>query len=60
VSATQDADLVWLHGMGRAIESNLYARFTCDAAWTGVLKDDEVATRMGGKLFDCVFRFRPA
>ena len=60
VSATQDADLVWLHGMGRAIESNLYARFGCDAAWTAVLKDDEVATQMGGRLFDCVFRFRPA
>jgi type II pantothenate kinase len=60
VAATQDADLVWLHGMGRAIESNMYARFGCDAAWTAVLKDDEVATQMGGKLFDCVFRFRVA
>lgn len=58
VAAARDADLVMLHGMGRAVESNFHARFRCDALWTAVLKDEAVAARMGGRLFDCVLRFR--
>lgn len=60
VDATRDADLIMLHGMGRSIESNYHARFTCDALHTAVLKDKGVARRLGGQVFDCVFRFRPA
>jgi uncharacterized protein with ATP-grasp and redox domains len=60
VSLAADADLVVLHGMGRAVESNFQARFSCDALWVAVLKDEAVAARVGGRLFDCVFRFRPA
>ena len=59
VSAVRDADLIALHGMGRGLETNFHARFSCNALWTGVLKDEGVATYMGGKLFDCVFRFHP-
>ena len=58
VDATRDADLILLHGMGRGIESNYRARFTCDALHTAVLKDEGVARRLGGRVFDCVFRFR--
>ncbi|MCK4341315.1 MAG: DUF89 family protein [Phycisphaerae bacterium] len=57
VAATADADLIMLHGMGRAIESNFHARFSCAVLRTAVLKDEAVAARYGGKLFDCVFRF---
>jgi type II pantothenate kinase len=59
LAASRDADLVFLHGMGRAIETNFRARFACDTVWSAVLKDEAVAQRMGGKLFDCVFRFGP-
>lgn len=57
VAATADADLLILHGMGRAIESNFHAHFTCDTLWSAVIKDAHVAGRIGGKLFACVFRF---
>jgi type II pantothenate kinase len=59
VRATAAADLIILHGMGRAVESNFHARFHCDVVRTAILKDEAVAARVGGKLFDCVFRFEP-
>ena len=59
VAAVTDADLLILHGMGRAIESNFHARFTCDTLWSAVIKDKHVAARIGGDLFACVFRFAP-
>lgn len=60
VAATADADLIILHGMGRGIESNWHARFGCDVLRTAVLKDEDVARRVGGRLFDCVFCYRRA
>jgi uncharacterized protein with ATP-grasp and redox domains len=60
VARTADADLVILHGMGRSVESNRRARFACDALWSAVLKDERVAAHVGGKLYDCIFRFSPA
>ncbi len=60
VDATADADLIYLHGMGRGIESNFHAAFICDQLTTAVLKDESVAARIGGSLFDCVFRWRRA
>ncbi len=56
--AAADADLVILEGMGRGVESNLDARFTCDALNVAMLKDIAVADRCGGKMFDVVCRFR--
>ena len=54
----RDADLIVLQGMGRAIETNLHARFvTCDALRIGMIKHAEVAACLGGSLFDCVCRF---
>ena len=58
--AAADADLVILEGMGRGVESNLKASFTCDAVKLAMLKDEAVARRCGGKLFDVVCRFRAA
>lgn len=60
VALTADADLIHLHGMGRGIESNFHVPFTCDTLTTAVLKDDAVAAHLGGRVFDCVFRFEPA
>lgn len=60
VDAVADADLIILHGMGRAIESNSEAFFSCNSLRAAVLKDQAVARRMGARLFDCVFRFEVA
>lgn len=43
--------------MGRAIETNLRARFTCDSLKLGMVKHAEVATCLGGDLYDCVCKF---
>ncbi|KAI3795643.1 hypothetical protein L1987_38299 [Smallanthus sonchifolius] len=52
-----DADLVVLEGMGRGIETNLYAQFRCDSLKIGMVKHPEVAQFLGGRLYDCVFKF---
>ncbi len=53
-AAAADADLVILEGMGRAVESNLRARFRCDALKLAMIKDLKTAQWLGGKLFDVV------
>ncbi len=60
VAQTRDADLIHLHGMGRAVESNSEARFYCDCLRSAVLKDEAVAKRLGAQVFDCVFRYTAA
>jgi len=57
-AAARDADLVILEGMGRGVESNLDAQFTCDALNIAMLKDTAVAARCRGKVFDVACRFR--
>lgn len=55
-----DADLVILEGMGRGIETNLYAQMRCDSIKIGMVKHPEVAQFLGGRLYDCVFKFNEA
>jgi type II pantothenate kinase len=55
--AARDADLVILEGMGRSVESNFEAAFDCDCLKLALLKDQAVAERIRGKLFDAVCRF---
>ncbi|PKA60375.1 Uncharacterized protein AXF42_Ash008435 [Apostasia shenzhenica] len=52
-----DADLVVLEGMGRAIETNLYVQMKCDSIKIGMVKHPEVAQFLGGRLYDCVFKY---
>jgi type II pantothenate kinase len=52
-----ETDLVILEGMGRAVETNLEALFTCDSLKLAMIKDKLVAQRRGGKLFDTVCKF---
>ncbi|XP_021713863.1 uncharacterized protein At2g17340-like [Chenopodium quinoa] len=52
-----DADLVILEEMGRGIETNLYAQFKCDSIKIGMVKHPEVAQFLGGRLYDCVFKY---
>ena len=56
--AATDADLVIIEGMGRGVESNLNASFTCDAVNLAMIKDPMVAKYNQGKLYDVVCRFR--
>jgi uncharacterized protein with ATP-grasp and redox domains len=57
-SAAENADLVILEGMGRGVESNLDAQFTCDTLNIAMIKDTAVARRLGGRVFDVVCGFR--
>ncbi len=57
-AAAADADLVIIEGMGRGVESNLDAAFTCDAANLAMIKDHMIAKQLNGKLYDVVCRFR--
>eukprot|EP00741_Cyanophora_paradoxa_P020883 tig00021318_g20161.t1 len=58
----RDADLLVLEGMGRGVETNLRAAFTCDALHLAMVKHKEVAEFLGGHLYDvvCCFKPRPA
>jgi len=58
-AAAEDADCVIIEGMGRAIESNLDAKFNVDCIRLAVLKDAVVAERNGGGLYDCVCKYTP-
>ncbi|CAJ1976399.1 unnamed protein product [Sphenostylis stenocarpa] len=53
----KDVDLVILEGMGRGIESNLYAQFTCDSLNIAMVKHREVAEFLGARLYDCVIKY---
>jgi len=55
-----DADLIFLEGMGRGLESNFDAAFNVDAVKLCMIKIEMVAKRHGGKLYDTVLRFDPA
>eukprot|EP00123_Amoebidium_parasiticum_P016109 comp23291_c3_seq1/m.38208 comp23291_c3_seq1/g.38208 ORF comp23291_c3_seq1/g.38208 comp23291_c3_seq1/m.38208 type:complete len:827 (-) comp23291_c3_seq1:535-3015(-) len=57
---SRTADLVVLEGMGRAIHTNLYARFTCDTLKLATIKSVKVAELLGGKMYDVVCRYEPA
>ncbi len=57
-AASADADLVIIEGMGRGIESNLDAAFSCDAVNIAMIKDPAVGARVGGKVYDVVLRYR--
>lgn len=58
--AADDADLLVLEGMGRALETNYRHRFTCDTLKLAMIKEQHVADVLGGKLYDVVCRFDAA
>lgn len=59
-AAAAGADLVVLEGMGRALESNWTARFTCACWRLAIIKDAKVAGHHGGRVYDCVCRMSGA
>lgn len=56
--AEDPPDLVVLEGMGRGIESNFDAEFSCESINVAMVKDRGVAMGIGGELYDLVFRYR--
>ena len=50
-------DLLVLEGMGRAIHTNLYAKFNCECLKVAVLKNRWLAERLGGEMFSVVFKY---
>lgn len=59
-AACADIDLLVLEGMGRAVESNFEASFSCDTLKVAMVKDAQVAAYVGGEVYDVVCRFQPA
>ncbi|KAG2500599.1 hypothetical protein HYH03_001367 [Edaphochlamys debaryana] len=57
VDACSACDLIVLEGMGRAIETNLNAVFTCDSLKLGMIKHPEVAASLGGRMYDGVVKY---
>ncbi|WKY17335.1 hypothetical protein Q1695_001719 [Nippostrongylus brasiliensis] len=53
----ENMDLVVIEGMGRALHTNLHARFVCDSLKVAVIKTQWLADRMGGEIFSVVFKF---
>ena len=59
VADCDGCDLIVLEGMGRSIETNLNATFTCDSWKLGMVKHPEVAACLGGRMYDCVCKYTP-
>ena len=59
-NAAVGCDLLILVGMGRALESNWMAEFTCESWRVATIKEHGIAKRRGGEIYDCVFRVEQA
>jgi len=55
--AASETDFLILEGMGRAVESNYHIEFTCPTLKIALLKDQQVAGSLGGRLYDPVCKF---
>ena len=53
----ENVDLIVLEGMGRAIHTNLYAKFQCETLKVAVLKNRWLAQRLGGEMFAVIFKY---
>ncbi|XP_061366808.1 pantothenate kinase 2 [Gastrolobium bilobum] len=60
-AVAKDADLIILEGMGRALHTNLNARFHCDALKLAMVKNQRLAEKLvKGNIYDCVCKYEPA
>ncbi|PSN34733.1 Pantothenate kinase 4 [Blattella germanica] len=55
--STQGVDLVVLEGMGRALHTNLEAKFTCECLKVAVIKNRWLANRLGGDMFSVLCKY---
>ena len=54
----EPVDLLVLEGMGRAVETNFDARFTCETLKLAMVKDRGVAEAIDGELYDLVLKYQ--
>ncbi|KAJ4429005.1 hypothetical protein ANN_26001, partial [Periplaneta americana] len=54
---SQGVDLIVLEGMGRALHTNLEAKFTCECLKVAVIKNRWLATRLGGDMFSVLCKY---
>ncbi|XP_018566312.1 pantothenate kinase 4 [Anoplophora glabripennis] len=59
-SLMKTADLIVLEGMGRAVHTNLYAKFTVDCVKLAVLKNEWLAQSLGTHQFSVICDFEHA
>eukprot|EP00055_Hartaetosiga_balthica_P005032 m.14108 g.14108 ORF g.14108 m.14108 type:complete len:808 (+) comp4255_c0_seq1:75-2498(+) len=57
---SQNADLVVLEGMGRAIHTNFEGVFGCDSLKVAMIKNKWLAEKLGGSTYDVVCRLDTA
>ncbi|XP_041357828.1 4'-phosphopantetheine phosphatase-like [Gigantopelta aegis] len=60
VMREQEADLIILEGMGRAVHTNFHAAFSCEALKVAVIKNKWLANRLGGDMFNVMFKYEKA
>ncbi|XP_040570261.1 4'-phosphopantetheine phosphatase isoform X2 [Lepeophtheirus salmonis] len=53
----KQVDLMVLEGMGRAVHTNLNAKFNCEVLKIAVLKNVWLANKLGGSMFSVVFKY---
>uniref|UniRef100_A0A1B0BSE3 4'-phosphopantetheine phosphatase n=2 Tax=Nemorhina TaxID=44051 RepID=A0A1B0BSE3_9MUSC len=56
---TYQTDLLIIEGMGRALHTNLYARFNCETLKLAVVKNKWLAQRLGGDTFAVICKYEP-
>lgn len=56
-SKMQDVDLIVIEGMGRCIHTNYDVKFTCESIKCAVIKNDWLAKRLNGDLFNIIFKY---
>jgi len=57
VEELRTTDLFVIEGMGRAVHTNLDAKFTCDSLKIAVIKNPWLAKRLGGEMFSVICKF---
>ncbi|KAJ8985488.1 hypothetical protein NQ317_015027 [Molorchus minor] len=56
----KSADLIIIEGMGRAVHTNLYAKFAVDCVKLAVLKNEWLAKSLGAQQFSVICDYEPA
>lgn len=54
---SNETDLLVIEGMGRALHTNLYAKFRCDTLKLAVVKNKWLANRLGGDTFSVICKY---
>uniref|UniRef100_A0A1B6EFC2 4'-phosphopantetheine phosphatase n=1 Tax=Clastoptera arizonana TaxID=38151 RepID=A0A1B6EFC2_9HEMI len=56
-AALSNVDLLVLEGMGRAVHTNLNAKFNCECLKLAVIKNSWLANKLGGLIFSVICKY---